>query len=348
MKKLALFLSILFAVSAFAGCSGKSGGSGSASDQSAGSSGKDSETINIVVTDNGWDSQMLHNEIARLVVEHAYDGYTFETSTASSTINWQSLIKGEIDLDIESWTENVNSYQDDLANGDVIEMGVLVPDGQQGVYVPRYVIEGDPERDIEPMAPELKSVEDLKKYPDVFPDDEEPEKGRLFGAVPGWMADEILEKKYHYYGLDETFEYRRLGSEASLFSSLESAYNLGQAWAGYCYEPSWIAGRLDIVKLEDAPYEYEKYINGECEYPSQELMVISSGKFAKRAPELVGFFENYQTGSELISSALSYLDETHASHEEVAVWVLKENDELIDQWLPGENAEKLRDYLAEL
>ena len=41
----------------------------------------------IVVTDNGWDSQKLHNEIARIIVENAYDGYVLKTSTASSTMN---------------------------------------------------------------------------------------------------------------------------------------------------------------------------------------------------------------------------------------------------------------------
>ncbi len=66
--------------------------------------------VKIVATDNGWDSQKLHNAIAELVVEHAYDGYEFELSTASSTMNWQSIIAGEVDLDIESWTDNVASY----------------------------------------------------------------------------------------------------------------------------------------------------------------------------------------------------------------------------------------------
>ncbi len=50
--------------------------------------------VRIVATDNGWDSQKLHNAIAELVVEHAYDGYDFELSTASSTMNWQSIISG--------------------------------------------------------------------------------------------------------------------------------------------------------------------------------------------------------------------------------------------------------------
>ena len=304
--------------------------------------------VTIVATDNGWDSQKLHNAIAELIVEHAYEGYEFEVSTASSTMNWQALIAGDVDLDIESWTDNVATYEQDIANGDIIELGVLVPHSAQGLYVPRYVIEGDSKRGIEPMAPDLKTVEDLKKYPDVFPDDEEPGKGRIYGSIPGWMADEILYKKYLYYGLDKYYTYVRLGSEATLFASLESAYNLGEPWVGYCYEPTWIAGKLDIVLLEDAPYDPELFLEGKCSFPAQELKIVSSSKFPEKAPDLVEYFKKYKTGSELINKGLAYLNETGASHEEAAVWLLKENDYLLDEWLPAENAEKIRAYLNSL
>lgn len=334
MKKIfTLMLAILMMVSIITGCSNE------ASDFN--------EPVNIVVTDNGWDSQKLHNEIARIIVEHGYDGYTFETSSASSTMNWQAIITGDVDLDIESWTDNVASYQDDVANKDIIDVGILVPDSAQGFYVPRYVIEGDAERGIEPMAPDLKTVEDLKKYPEVFPDYEDKTKGRIYGSIPGWMADEVLYKKYEYYGLDEMFNYARLGSEATLFASLVSSYNIGEAWVGYCYEPTWVSGKLDLVLLEDAPYDADSFMDGKCEFPKQELKIVSSNKFAEKAPDLLGFFKKYQTGSQLIADALAYLDETQASHEETAKWLLKENDSLLDEWLPEENAEKVRAYLSE-
>lgn len=305
------------------------------------------EPVKIVATDNQWDSQKLHNEIARIIVEHGYEGYEFDVSTGSSTMNWQAIIKGEVDLDIESWTDNVASYPEDVSNGDIVDVGILVPDSAQGLYVPRYVIEGDPERGIEPMAPDLKTVEDLKKYPELFPDDEDKTKGRIYGAIPGWMADEVLYKKYEYYGLDETYNYTRLGSEATLFASLVSAYNLGEPWVGYCYEPTWVSGKLDIVLLEDAPYDPELYLEGKCEFPKQELKIVSSNKFADKAPNLLEFFKKYKTGSQLIADALAYLDETKTTHEETAKWLLKENDYLLDEWLPEENAERVRAYLNE-
>lgn len=333
MKKLlALMLVLLVVTSVFSGCSNEA-------------ATKAKEPVTIVATDNGWDSQKLHNAIAEIIVENGYDGYIFETSSASSTMNWQAIISGDVDLDIESWTENVASYTDDVANGDIINVGILVPDSAQGLYVPRYVIEGDSERGIEPMAPDLKTVEDLKKYPDLFPDYEDKTKGRIYGSIPGWMADEVLYKKYEYYGLDEMYNYTRLGSEATLFASMVSAYNIGEPWVGYCYEPTWVSGKLDIVLLEDVPYDADIFMEGKCEFPKQELKIVSSNKFAERAPELVGFFEKYKTGSKLISEALAYLDETKATHEETAKWILKENDYLLDEWLPKENAEKVRAYI---
>ncbi|WP_326906637.1 glycine betaine ABC transporter substrate-binding protein [Sedimentibacter sp. MB31-C6] len=334
MKKFfTLMLAILMMVSIITGCSNEASVS--------------KEPVNIIVTDNGWDSQKLHNEIAKVIVEHGYDGYTFETSSASSTMNWQAIITGDVDLDIESWTDNVASYPEDVANGDIIDVGILVPDSAQGLYVPRYVIEGDVERGIEPMAPDLKTVEDLKKYPDVFPDYEDKTKGRIYGSIPGWMADEVLYKKYEYYGLDEMFNYARLGSEATLFASLVSSYNIGEAWVGYCYEPTWVSGKLDLVLLEDAPYDVDVFMDGKCEFPKQELKIVSSNKFAEKAPDLLEFFKKYETGSQLIADALAYLDETQASHEETAKWLLKENDYLLDEWLPEENAEKVQAYLNE-
>jgi ABC-type proline/glycine betaine transport system substrate-binding protein len=303
------------------------------------------EVVTITATDNGWDSQMLHNEIARIIVDEGYDGYKLELSTGSSTMNWLALIAGDVDIDIESWTGNVASYPDDIANGDIVELGVLVQGSAQGLYVPRYVIEGDAERGIEAVAPDLKRVEDLKMYAEFFPDEEDADKGRIYGSIPGWMADEILYKKYEFYGLDEFYNYARLGSEATLWASLDSAYNLGEPWVGYCYEPTWVSGKLDIVLLEDVPYEAAGYLEGKTEFEKQKLKIVCSSMFQEKAPELVGFFESYKTGSALISKALAYLLETGATHEEAAVWFLTEYDYLLDEWLPAENAAKVREAI---
>jgi ABC-type proline/glycine betaine transport system substrate-binding protein len=163
------------------------------------------------------------------------------------------------------------------------------------------MIEGDPERGIEPLTPDLKNVADLVRYAGVFKDPEEPGRGRLYGSIPGWMIDGILFKKYEYYKLNEGYNYFRVGSEAVLFASLASAYNLGEPWVGYCYEPTWITGKLDVVMLEDAPYDPELFQIGACEIPKQALRIVCGGHFPEKAPELLDFFRKYKTGSDLVS-----------------------------------------------
>ena len=306
-----------------------------------------SSPVRIVVTDNGWDSQQFHNHIAKFIVENGFDGFTLEMQTASSTMNWLAMIAGDVDLDIESWTDNVASFEDDVANGDVIPMGVLVEDSAQGFFVPRFVIEGCPERNIEPMAPTLRTVADLIRYPQVFRDPEEPGRGRIHGAPPGWMADEVMYATYRYHGLDASFIYFRVGSEAILFASLESAYNLSDPWVGYLYAPSWVTGRLDLVMLEAAPFvDLEQLHRGATEFPRQALRIVSSSRFAERAPALVDFFSRYNTGAQRVSEALAFLEETGASHENAAIWFLRNNDNLLDEWLEPAQAARVREALA--
>lgn len=105
------------------------------------------------------------------------------------------------------------------------------------------------------MAPDLKSVKDLSRYAALFKDEEEPSKGRLYGAIPGWNIDAILYKKYKAYGLDRSYVYFRPGSEATLSTAFLTAYEKGLPVVGYQWEPTWLSGKLDLVLLEDAPYE---------------------------------------------------------------------------------------------
>jgi glycine betaine/proline transport system permease protein/glycine betaine/proline transport system substrate-binding protein len=223
-----------------------------------------------------------------------------------------------------------------------------VPDSAQGFYIPRYMIEGDEERGINPMTPDLKHVADLAKCAYVFKDPEDPSKSRVYGAVPGWEVDNIMCKKYFHYKLDAAgYNYFQAESESKLFASLMSAYNLGKPWVGYLYEPSWIAGKLDLVLLEDAPFDPKLFQEGACEIPRQALMNLSSRQFLEKAPDLVEFFKKYRTGLDRISAALAYQEDTKASHANTAIWFLKEYDYLLDEWLTTDQAKKVRDALAQ-
>ncbi|NCB31385.1 MAG: ABC transporter permease subunit, partial [Clostridia bacterium] len=247
---------------------------------------------------------------------------------------------------MEAWTDNIVTYPTDLAAGRFTELGVNFDDNMQGLYVPRYVIEGDPERGIEALAPDLHTVEDLKKYPQVFKDEEAPDKGRVYGAIPGWEVDGIMHAKYEYYGLDAMYNYVQAGSEAALAAALANAYEKGEPIVGYYWEPTWLMGMYDFVLLEDAPYDAERYMLGETACPAVRVTIQASNTFVEAQPDYAAFLERYHTSSALTSTALSYIQENSASYEEAAAWFLRQNDALLDEWLTPAQAADVRAALG--
>jgi glycine betaine/proline transport system permease protein/glycine betaine/proline transport system substrate-binding protein len=296
---------------------------------------------NIVFAEVGWDSIRFHNAVAGTVAEAVF-GYTWEEVSGSTPITSEALMKGDIDVHMEMWTDNLATYDDDIAQGRMQELSVNFDDNYQGLYVPRYVIEGDADRGIEPSAPDLKTVEDLKKYADIFPDPEDPGKGRIFGGLPGWEVTAIMEKKVQSYGLDAMYNYVLPGSDAAMSAAFVSAWDKGEPIVAYYWEPTWLMGLYDFVLLEDAPYEPEAYLRGETACPATTVTICVSNDFAASNPEYCAFLAKYRTSSALCSEALAHMQETGDDYVATAKWFLTEHGELVDQWLTAEQAATLR------
>src|SRR5690606_32741229 len=222
----------------------------------------EAEKQTLVFADAGWDSIQFHNYVAKIIIENGY-GYPTEIIEGSTPITFDALRKGTIDIYMEAWTSNIKElYEPAVASGDGIELSVDCADNVQGLCVPTYLIKGHPERAIEPLAPDLHSIHDLPKYWELFKDPEEPTKGRIFGAIPGWEVDTILAEKVRNYGLDKYYNYYNPGSDAALATSMLRAYENGEPWIGYYWEPTWIMGLLDMTLLADEPYSDELWNNG--------------------------------------------------------------------------------------
>src|SRR5690625_3329158 len=170
----------------------------------------------IVFASDAWASDRFYNEIAQFIIENGY-GYETDQVTGTTAAFLAGMAKNEVDVHMEMWSQNVGeNYQEYLDNGDIQLLSINFDDNNQGFYVPTYIIEGDSERNIEPMAPDLQYISDLPRYWELFKDPEDPSKGRLIGWLSGVQTDETLFEAFEYYGLDETFNYFRPGSESAV------------------------------------------------------------------------------------------------------------------------------------
>lgn len=311
-----------------------------------GSSDSKKEIDTIVFADAGWDSIRIHNSIARTIIENGY-GYDTDETTGSTATTFQGLREGDIQVYMEAWTDNIlEVYTEAMEAGDIEKVSVNFNDNDQGLYVPAYVIEGDPERDIEPLAPDLKTVEDLKKYPEVFEDPEDPGRGRIINAPSGWEVEKVITEKFDTYGLDETLNNFLPGSDAAIVASLVDAYNKGEGWVGYYWSPTAITAKYDLVLLEEDEFDEEIWNeNKGTEFPPNDVVVAVHKDLPEQAPKVIEFLRNYETSSELTEAALQYMEDNDATNEEAAMWWMEEYEDVWTEWVSDEVAKKVKEAL---
>jgi len=299
----------------------------------------------IVFADPGWDSVRFHNSVAQTIIEEGY-GYSTEVISGSTAATFLGLIEGDIDVYMEIWAANLgDTYYNPLKEGVIIETSINFNDNAQGIYVPTYMIKGDSKRGIEPMAPDLKTVKDLKDYWKIFKDEEDPSKGRIYGAPPGWKVDQILRMKMETWHLNESFNYFSPGSDSALSAVIVGAYEKGEPIVAYYWEPTWVMGMLDMTLLEDEPYSEEKWTeeNGyACEFAAMDIAIAVNKDLPERAPEVVEFLSYYRTTSAMASAALSYMMKNESDTRDAAIWFLKTREDVWTKWVPEEIAEKVK------
>ncbi|ABS62688.1 Substrate-binding region of ABC-type glycine betaine transport system [Parvibaculum lavamentivorans DS-1] len=297
-----------------------------------------------------WDSNAFHTELARLIIERGY-GCETDVLPGSTLPLVTGLGQGDIDVLMEIWRDNVTEpWNEALEAGTVVSLGTNFPDAVQGWYVPRYVIEGDAARGIEPMAPDLRSVSDLKQHAALFRDPEQPGKGRFYNCILGWSCEEQSTRKLEGYGLDRFYTNFRPGTGAALAAAIASAYERGEPVVAYYWGPTWVLGTYDLVKLEEPPYSEEAWNafnadpkrNPPVAFPTVEVIIGANARFAERAPEITAFLRAYETTGQMTSEALAYMQaNSEASARDAALHFIETRPDIWRQWVTPEIAARV-------
>ena len=315
-------------------------------------SGTSDQKDTLVMADVSWDSVKVHNRIVGFILEHGYE-YPEPKYVFGETLPLlQGMSTGSVDITMEVWKDNYEDPWNEAVNsGAVLDLGSNYPDSPQGWYVPTYMIKGDPERGIEPVAPDLKSVSDLPRYWAHFKDAEVPTKGRFHNSPPGWGVTEINETKFKTYRLDETFNCFSTGSDTALAASMVAAYEKGEPWVGYYWEPTWIMGLMDMTMLEEPAYDpavYEDPNNRGCAFPAAKVLKGVHSSLETTAPEVVELIANYETTLAENNDFLAYMSENNAEAEEAAIYFLKKYPDTWKSWIPEDIAQKVAQALEEV
>ena len=297
----------------------------------------------IVFADLNWNSAQLQNAIARFIVEKGF-GYPTDAIFGATIPLWQGLTNGDIDVTMEIWLPNQKDvWEPAMAKGEVIPVGKSLDDNWQSAFVvPTYVIEGDPERGIDAMAPDLKTVADLVNYKDLFATPESGGKANLVTCVAGWACEGVNAEKVSAYGLDDTIRLQVPGSDAALFASLQGAYAKGDPWLGYMWGPTPTAAELDLAVLEEPDCAPGAGPGTGCAYPTAVIRIAVHPTLAQRAPEVIEFLRKWNFTAVTQIAAESYMSDTGADFAETAIWYLQNQEDVWTQWLPADVARKVK------
>lgn len=337
---------------AAAGCGGGLDGGGSPGDQK--------QVIRL--GDMQWQSLWINNAIAGFIIEKGY-GYPVETVEVTTPIMQLSLVRGDLDVAMEIWTGNmVDWYNEVIEKGQMLDLGKVMDRTTQGWYVPAYVVHGDPERGIAPMAPDLRTVEDLKRYAHLFADPEDPGKGRLISCITGWDCANVNRVKLHAYGLADLYNLQEPGTSGALDAAIAGAYQRGEPLLTYYWEPTWLMGALDMVLLEEPPYSEEcwalvrKGVAGDiplnqippeagCAWEDAPVVKGVHPSLKERAPEVVAFLERFMIPTEDLNKISAYMEENDVEADQAALWFFANYQELWRSWMPDDVAKKVEQAL---
>ena len=283
------------------------------------------DVTKVTMADASWDSILVHNRIVAFILENGYGGYSVDYIPGDTIPLFNGLAAGDIDVNMESWHSNFpEAYAAEKEAGRIVNIGKNLPDGPQGWYVPRYMLEGDPDRGIEPVAPDLESVADLRDHVDLFPDQENPGMGQIIFPPPGWIAGEISQEILEEFELTDVYTGFLPGSGTALAASMRGAYERGEPWVGYYWEPTAIMYELDMIRLRGS------------EFPAAEVDILMNAESAERLPEVKDFLSRYSTSIEVNNEFLNVLANEVDDAEGAALWFLRNRDDVWTEWVSDE------------
>ena len=306
----------------------------------------------IKIADMGWMSNIPVINIMKIILEDEL-GYEVEfipTLWAEPTFIALATDPPEVDIFAECWMPNlqplVDKYVTEKGKVEIVSTSYIAP---QGFVVPTYVVKGDLERGIAPIASNLYSVKQLNDYIYLFDRDKDG-RGDLIGGPKGWLCTEINEWQLESWELN----YDQLTQDEWVASSLfTAAYQEGEPVLIYCYEPTWFSFRFEITWLETPVYSNEAWTDYKvwkdwkagkdvswkpgiaCGYPPSNILVVVTDEFNKRYPEAYRFLKNWSVPLKDLSELCYKIEIERLPVSYVTSNYIKEHSELVNQWLKG-------------
>lgn len=238
-------------------------------------------------------------------------------------------------------------YKEGVEAGKIVAVSDPLSDaGNQGLWVPKYMVEKDPE---------LATLAGVLKHPELFANPENPSHGGIYNGAPGWGATIVTAQLYKANKMaDHNFDLIDPGSLAGLDSAITRAYERKEGIIAYYWSPTGLLGRYDMVKVDlgvpNDPQEWKRCTAvADCADPkpnawaaSDNIKTLVSKKFSDEGGEVINYLKKRQLKADTINKILAWMNENQAKGDDAAQHFLTENQDIWTKWVSPEVAEKVK------
>ncbi|CAN7279982.1 ABC transporter substrate-binding protein [Rhizobium sp. LjRoot30] len=305
----------------------------------------------ITIASMNWQSAEVISNLDKIILNEGY-GCSAEITVGDTVPTITSMAeKGEPDIAPEAWIDLLPEVvKKGTEEGRIVKVGSPLPDGGvQGWWIPKYLADAHPD---------IKTIPDMLKHPELFPDPEDSSKGAIFNGPQGWGGTVVTAQLYKAFAADKAgFNLIDTGSAAGLDGSIAKAYERKQGWVGYYWAPTALLGKYEMVRLDygvaEDPAEWKRCNTvADCAdpkpnaWPVDTIVTLVAKPFSEKAgPEVMDYLKKRSWSNQTLGQLMSWMTDNQASGEDGAKHFLSENPDIWKAWVTPEAAEKIQSSL---
>jgi glycine betaine/proline transport system substrate-binding protein len=309
------------------------------------------ECGDVTIASMNWQSAEVLASLDKIILTEGY-GCDAEIIVGDTVPTITSMVeKGEPDIAPEGWVDLLPEVVSrGIAEGKLVGAAVALSDGAvQGWWIPKYVADANPD---------IKTIQDVLKHPELFPDPEDNKKGAIHNGPQGWGGTVATTQLYKAYGAEKAgFTLVDTGSAAGLDGSIAKAYERKEGWVGYYWAPTALLGKYQMVKLgHGVPADMAEWKRcntvADCpdpkpnDWPKDKVQTLVTKAFADRAgADVMAYLNKRSWSNDTVNTLMAWMTDNQASGDDGAKQFLKEHEDLWTKWVTPEAAEKIKSSL---
>ncbi len=207
--------------------------------------GQAAECGTVTIATMNWQSAEVLSSVDEMILTEGY-GCEVEMTTGDTVPTITAMAeKGQPDIAPEAWIDLLPEVvKKGTEEGRIIKVGSPLPDGGvQGWWIPKYFAD---------THPDIKTIPDVLKHPELFPDPEDKSKGAIFNGPQGWGGTVVTSQLFKAFDAEKAgWKLVDTGSAAGLDGSIAKAYERKQNFVTYYWAPTALLGKYQMVRLQE-------------------------------------------------------------------------------------------------